>query len=132
MRYEHHCRACDLRWAEEYSIHDDPPSSCPECRSADCYRMMGTPAFVLKGAGWASDGYYKNAPLDAWKGRIKLYDRKEDYDRETEGEARLKEKNKLKAQNEAIKRTLGYDAQIREREASVKIDKAVKKAKDEL
>jgi putative FmdB family regulatory protein len=132
-RYEHECRTCGLRWAEEYSVHDAPPGDCPECRSTDVYRTVGAPAFILQGSGWASDGYYRHQPLDdAWKGRIKLYDRKEDYIRESVGEAKELKKRELVAQNKVIKRTLGYNARITQDEADRKIAAAGEKAKKEV
>lgn len=130
--YDHKCRYCRIVWQEEYSVHDEPPQYCPECKSPDVYRMIGAPAFQLKGSGWASDGYYKHAPLDSWKGRIKLYDRKEDYQREAEGEAKERKRKMLKAQNEVIKRTIGPDDVIREKEATRKIEEAGKKAREEV
>lgn len=132
-RYEHACRACKGGWFESYSIHDTPPKVCPECGSEEVFRVLGTPAFVLKGSGWAYDGYHKNAPLEeAWKGRLKLYDNKEDYVRERVGEAKELERRKLKKQNEVIKRTLNYDSRITESEAERKIRAAGEKAKKEV
>lgn len=132
MRYEHHCNGCGIDWAEEYSIKEDPPSTCPECASRDVYRHIGCPAFTLKGAGWASDGYHKNAPLETWKGKLKLYDRKDDYVREAVGEEEARMTRQLRAQNEAIKRTLGVDATIGEREAKMKINEAGEKKRNEV
>ncbi len=120
---------CDLDWEEEYGLNDPKPKMCPECASEEIYRAVtSSGAVVFKGAGWSSDGYYKNSSLDKFGKSIKLYDRKEDHDREAKGEAREKTRRKLMAQNESIKRTLGYDAKINEAEANRKIKKAVEKA----
>lgn len=133
MIYEHCCRDCGLEWEEEYKLTDPVSDTCPECGSQDMYRCVTTSGSIhFKGAGWASDGYYKNAPLDSHKGRLKLYDRKEDYQREAVGEAKEKEKRKLIRQNEVIKRTLGHGAVIKEAEAEKKIKKAADKARDAL
>jgi len=133
MRYEHHCRTCHLDWEEEYKLSESSQRACPECRSDDTYRAVtSSGAIVFKGAGWSSDGYYKNAALDSHKGRLKLYDRKEDYLREAKGEAKEVARRKLMKQNEVIKRTLGYDSQIKEHEADKKIKKATDKAASDV
>lgn len=129
MIYEHHCRSCGLYWLEEYSLKDLPPDTCPECESNDVFRCVTDSGVIhFKGAGWSPDGYYKNAPLDAWKGRLKLYDREEDYRREKVGEAVEAEKRKLKRQDRIAKRILGYDSRVTEAEAERKIKKAKEKA----
>ena len=125
ITYEHECRACGLNWLEEYGIHDDPPDTCPECESADVYRCVTTSGAVhFKGAGWSPEGYSKTKPLEKYKGRLKLYDRKEDLKREMRGEAEAVELAKLKRQNEAAKRHLGPDAAVTQAEADRKIRKA--------
>ena len=129
MLYEHHCRDCELDWEENYGLHDPVSTTCPECGSINMYRCVTTSGAIhFKGAGWASDGYYKNAPLDSHKGRLKLYDRKEDYLREAKGEAREITRRKLMRQNEVIKKTLGHGAVIKETEAENKMKKAEEKA----
>lgn len=129
MRYEHHCRTCDLDWEEDYKLTDPVPETCPECASTDIYRAVtSSGAIVFKGAGWSDDGYYKNQALDSHGKRLKLYDRREDFVRESKGEAREITRRKLMKQNESIKRTLGYDAQITEKEADRKIRKAEEKS----
>jgi putative FmdB family regulatory protein len=128
-RYEHHCRVCELDWEEDYGLSDPVSDTCPECGSQDMYRCVTTSGAIhFKGAGWSEDGYYKNAALDTHKGRLKLYDRKEDYNREAKGEAREITKRKLMQQNEVIKRTLGHSSVIKEAEAERKIKKAEDKA----
>ena len=127
--YEHQCRNCDLNWLEEYSIHDDPPDTCPECESTDCYRCVtDSGAVFFKGPGWSPDGYYKQTALDKYKDQgIKVYDRKEDHDREVSGQARELEKRKLKRLDEVAKRTLGPDAGVTQDQA----DRAIHKAGEE-
>lgn len=124
--YEHHCRDCDLDWLEQYSVHDDPPDTCPECESNDVYRCVtDSGAVFFKGPGWSPDGYYKHAALDKYKGTgIKVYDRKEDHDREVAGQAREAELRKLKRLDEAAKRTLGPDAGVTQAEADAKVKAA--------
>lgn len=121
MIFEHHCRACDLDWLEEYSVKDNPPETCPECRSTDVYRCVTTAgAIIFKGGGWSPDGYYNYKNYDTLKEtghKVKLYDRKEDLDREMQGEKREAELKKLKRQNEVAKRTMGPDAGITQKEA---------------
>jgi len=133
MQYEHHCNTCHLDWLEDYGLNEPSPTTCPECRSEDMYRCVTTSgAFILKGSGWARDGYYHNQALDSHKGRLKLYDRKEDYLREHKGEAAEIARRKLMRQNESIKRTLGFDSQIKEAEAEKKIKKARDKVGSDL
>jgi putative FmdB family regulatory protein len=127
--YEHHCNSCDLDWLEEYSFKDDPPETCPECESTDCYRCVTTSGTIIfKGGGWSPEGYNKHSYLDKYKDQgVKIYDRKEDHDREKKGEAEAAELKKLKHLDEVAKRTLGPDAGVTQAEA----DKAIKKAGEE-
>lgn len=121
MQYEHHCRNCDLDWLEEYSMHDDPPTTCPVCTSKDIYRCVTTSgAVIFKGGGWSPQGYYNYNNYDTLKEtghKVELYDRKEDLERVQKGERREAELRKLKRQNEIAKRTLGPDAAITQKEA---------------
>ena len=132
-RYEHHCNDCDLDWLEDYKITDDPPDTCPECEGTDVYRCVTTSGAVhFKGGGWSPDNYYNYQAYDAHKAQgksVKLYDRKEDIERDMRGEAALREKAKLKRINEAAKRHLGPDAAVTEKEADKKIKDAVDKVK---
>ena len=130
--YRHTCRACKLDWDEEYSIHDDPPSSCPECSSTDVYRNVTTAGAIhFKGGGWSPDGYYKNGAYDQHKAEgksVKLYDRKEDIVRDMRGEAMVHERTRLKKVDEAAKRHLGPDSALTQKEADKKIQAAGEKA----
>ena len=125
-RYEHTCRACDLEWAEMYSIKDDPPDTCPECKSNDVYRHVTTSgAVIFKGGGWSPQGYSKETAYEKYgKKHIKLYDRKEDCDREIRGEAEEIEKRKLKHEDRVAKKVLGPDAGVTQYEAEKRIKKA--------
>ncbi len=130
--YEHHCRECNLYWEEEYSTKDLPPDTCPQCEGLDVYRCVSDAGAIhFKGAGWSPDGYYKNKSYDIHKAQgkdIKLYDRKEDIDRDMRGEAMVREKKRLLKQNEAAKRHLGPDAAVTASEAETKIKAAGEKA----
>ena len=58
--YEYICKnaACGHEWEEEHPITREPTKSCPECGQDTAQRLIsGRGAFVLNGAGWASDGY---------------------------------------------------------------------------
>ena len=44
--YEHKCRECEHQWEEVYSMHDDPPTTCPECECENVYRMIFAPGKV--------------------------------------------------------------------------------------
>ena len=127
--YEHHCRSCDLDWLENYSFNDDPPDTCPECESNDVYRCVTTSgAIIFKGGGWSPEGYNKESYLDKYKNQnIKVYDRKEDHDREVKGEAEAAELRKQKHLDRVSKKVFGPDAGVTQAEA----DKAIKKAGEE-
>jgi putative FmdB family regulatory protein len=130
--YRHTCRACELDWDEEYSIHADVPADCPDCGSDDLYRNVTTAGAIhFKGGGWSPDGYYKNHAYDSHvaEGKsVKLYDRKEDIDRDMRGEAMVRERRRLKAVDTAAKRHLGPDSALTQKEADVKIKAAGEKA----
>lgn len=132
MRYEHSCRECDLHWAEDYSIHDEPPTECPECESTDVYRhVTSSGVVVFKGGGWSPQGYSKETAYEKHKAdghNIKLYDRKEDIDRDLKGEAGERELKRLKHEDRAAKRVFGSDAGVTQKEADRKIAKAKEEA----
>lgn len=129
MRYEHSCRACGLEWAEDYGMNDAPPDECPECGSDDVYRHVTTSgAIVFKGGGWSPEGYNKHTAYDKYsRGQVKVYDRKEDRDREMRGEAEAAELAKQKKLDTASKRAFGGDAGVKQADA----DAAIKKAGDD-
>jgi hypothetical protein len=131
MQYEHHCRTCDLYWLEEYPLEQFDNNrylSCPECESEDTHRCVTDSAAIhFVGPGWSPDGYYKSQALDKYKKTgIKVYDRKEDHDREVAGQTREAELRRLKIENEVAKKTMGPDAAITQEEADRRIAKKVK------
>ena len=122
--YRHTCRACELDWDENYSVKDEPPTNCPECDSTDVYRNVTTSGAVFfKGGGWSPEGYNKHGAYDNYD-NVKLYDRKEDIDRDMRGEAKQRELRKLKHLDKTAKRAFGPDAALTQNQA----DKAIKKA----
>ena len=127
--YEHQCRTCKLEWGEHYGLDDKPPASCPECKSPDVFRCVTTAGAVhFKGAGWSPDGYNKYRAYDAYgKGGVKIYDRKEDHDREVKGEAEASELAKQKHLDRVSKRAFGPDAGVTQDKA----DAAIKRAGEE-
>ena len=131
MQYEHHCYACDLYWIEEYPLADFDKNkhlTCPECSSNGTHRCVTDSAAVhFIGPGWSPDGYYKSQALDRYKDTgVKVYDRKEDHDRDVAGQTREAELKRLKRENEIAKKTMGPDAAITEAEAERRISKKVK------
>jgi hypothetical protein len=131
--YEHHCRDCDLDWLEEHKVSDVDAfrntgryPSCPECESEDTYiAVTDSGIVVFKGGGWSPEGYGKHGYLDKYKDQgVKVYDRKEDHDREAKGEAEQAELKKLKHLDRVAKRTMGPDAGVTQSEADAAIKKA--------
>jgi putative FmdB family regulatory protein len=50
MIYEHKCYDCGHEWEESYSIHADPPTTCPSCQKEGHVRRLitGAPAVKVK------------------------------------------------------------------------------------
>lgn len=131
--YAHTCRTCELDWQEEYSLETFDwfkekglNVSCPECESDDTYRHVTTSGVVqFKGGGWSPEGYNKHGYLDKYKDTgVKVYDRKEDHDREVQGEAEVAELAKLKHEDRVAKRVFGPDAGVTQAEADTRMKKA--------
>jgi putative FmdB family regulatory protein len=60
MHYDYECSSCKHTYELEQSIKDDANTECPKCKKQTAKRLItGAPAFVLKGSGWASEGYSK-------------------------------------------------------------------------
>ena len=57
MIYEYKCSACGHEWEKEAPITSDPETRCPKCGQEKAKRLVSLTHFVLKGPGWASDGY---------------------------------------------------------------------------
>lgn len=58
--YEYECGdpSCQHEWEEVHSMKRDPTVRCPKCGRETAKRLIsGSGAFVLKGKGWACDGY---------------------------------------------------------------------------
>jgi len=54
--YDYQCAACDETVEIHHKISEKPHVRCPECKKK-CKRVISTSSFVLKGRGWAADGY---------------------------------------------------------------------------
>jgi predicted nucleic acid-binding Zn ribbon protein len=134
--YEHECRACGLSWLESYSLEafeDNAELQCPECTSYDTYRCIGSKGFTLVGGGvgWSDQGYYSNTAYDSYKElgqSVKLYDNKDDIERELKGERAANEHRKLKYRHELEKKVYGRST-VTEESAKVKIQAEVSKVK---
>lgn len=55
MTYEYECKK-GHKFEEQAPISKKPRSRCKVCR-CKCWRLIGASGFVLKGKGWAKDGY---------------------------------------------------------------------------
>ena len=53
--YEYQCTSCDNRFDRLVKMGAEDPK-CPEC-SEPTRRLISAAAFVLKGGGWANEGY---------------------------------------------------------------------------
>lgn len=138
-RYRHTCRDCEVEWDEDYSVAEcsrlmdaGENLACPDCESTDTYRQVTDAGAVhFKGAGWSPDGYSKTRAYEQHvsEGKsVKLYDRKEDIDRDIRGEAELVEKAKLKRVDALARKHMSPDAGLTQAEADVRIKAAGEKA----
>lgn len=58
MTYDYKCGGCGHEFQREQAISDPPKRDCPKCHKPKATRQIsGSGAFMLKGTGWASDGY---------------------------------------------------------------------------
>ena len=55
--YEYECGGCGHLWEEEQKMNDLPISKCPKCKKNKSKRLISDTSFVLKGGGWAKEGY---------------------------------------------------------------------------
>lgn len=55
--YDYRCRVCSHEFEHEQPIKDPPLEECPRCLTCGLYRLVSGGSFVLKGTGWAADGY---------------------------------------------------------------------------
>ena len=57
--YEYRCTTCK-HTVETLQKHSDDPPQCPRCTdSPPMKRQVSRTTFMLKGGGWAADGYSK-------------------------------------------------------------------------
>ena len=54
--YDYECRECHEGLTVVRKITDQSAQVCPKC-GKPMVRLLGKPLFVLRGAGWAKDGY---------------------------------------------------------------------------
>lgn len=54
--YEYECLACNHRFESIRKMSHYAPD-CPVCRSTLILQVVSATTFVLKGVGWAKDGY---------------------------------------------------------------------------
>jgi putative FmdB family regulatory protein len=60
MIYEYHCEACDKVIDIEMSLkvmQSNPEILCPDCAQKMHRQISSNCTFMLKGEGWAKDGY---------------------------------------------------------------------------
>lgn len=55
--YEYCCRVCRHEFEHEQRITDPPLDECPKCLVSALYRSVSGTTFIVKGPGWAADGY---------------------------------------------------------------------------
>ena len=55
--YEYTCDECHHDWEKFQSIKEAPVRVCPKCGKARARRLISQGSFVLKGKGWAKQGY---------------------------------------------------------------------------
>lgn len=55
--YDYKCKNCQWELEAIQRISDEPLVHCPACNQLELKRVIGTPAFILKGTGWERDGY---------------------------------------------------------------------------
>ena len=56
--YDYHCQACEDDFCEQRPMSEyDQTSPCPKCQQEATRVVSGGGTFILKGFGWAADGY---------------------------------------------------------------------------
>lgn len=58
--YDYRCNQCGMTTEMRHGVNHEPSKICPECGEVALTRIIGTPDFILKGTGWARDGYKNN------------------------------------------------------------------------
>lgn len=56
--YEFNCKKCEHEWDDIRKMGDQVPGPCPECGSEKTAKGLSKGSFILKGTGWAKDGYF--------------------------------------------------------------------------
>lgn len=54
-------KPCGHEFETQQSITDQPLQVCPACQQPTLERLIGGTSFVLRGGGWARDGYGSNS-----------------------------------------------------------------------
>jgi putative FmdB family regulatory protein len=57
MIYTYKCEKCEREFDETQSVTDLPLTQCEKCSGQVSRIISSPPTFVLKGSGWAKDGY---------------------------------------------------------------------------
>ena len=56
--YEYHCEACGYRFTLMARMSERNEQDCPTCKRR-ATKLVSGGGFILKGRGWADDGYAK-------------------------------------------------------------------------
>ncbi|NDC23971.1 MAG: zinc ribbon domain-containing protein [Proteobacteria bacterium] len=57
MIYDYKCEKCDREFEEDQRSSDPPLTTCEKCSGNLSRIISAPPTFILKGSGWAKDGY---------------------------------------------------------------------------
>lgn len=57
MIYSYKCNKCEHEFDKDQSLSDTDETRCEKCDSDVSRIISAPPTFVLKGSGWAKDGY---------------------------------------------------------------------------
>lgn len=57
--YEYQCEVCSHEWEIEHGMSEKIKVECEKCKSDCVKKLIGATHFILKGSGWANDGYSK-------------------------------------------------------------------------
>lgn len=55
--YPYKCTECGYQWWKFQNIKAKRVKKCPHCGQLSAKRLIAQTGFVLKGKGWAKDGY---------------------------------------------------------------------------
>lgn len=65
--FTYECKDCSFIFEELIRNNEEKVIQCLECKSLNVVQYIGKSSFILKGGGWAKDGYSKppeNARID--------------------------------------------------------------------